>query len=811
MLLVCAFGTWPVTGAWAQTGACGGDCDGDGVVTVDEMIMGVNIALSTMPLDECARIDVNGDGSVSVEEIIVGVNNALGGCEAQANRAPEASDVSLSADPSAPYVEKQLIAHDPDNDTVTYELVAAEEGTGYEFAYVNPDSGTLYLTLAAGFEGTIILPYRVTDGKVFSNIAAATILVQTDLESTNTGANSVEPSEYASFPRGFYDGGKLGAPGADPTLPTSVDLSKDFPRPGKQGRLSSCVGWATAYALKSYQERVEIGWSLEPMEHRFSPAYIYNQINGGRDIGSWFNDALNLVVNQGVATFATMPYNDADFLTQPSAAAVQEASQFKGLSWKTVNGVLEIKEALANHLPVVITVEVLEDLEQLRGPDSVYNTLFGRYKGAHALTIIGYDDQRYGGAFQLINSWGQNWGDGGYFWMPYAMTSQIISAPWGFGPVLREAYVLHDRPNTNDPPPDPVDPQPQGDLPDLQVTNWSANFDGRPGGSGALQYTVTNTGPVTAPAGAYVALVMSRNGSNDLVVYERIPFDMAPGTTAYRDQNNAIAFNFPYDLEPGEYSMVFKADIFNDVTESREDDNVSPSMSLISIVNTQSDMEVVTWYAHWSDQGLGGLTYEVINRGASVAPAGWNITLALSPNDIFGDGDEIFLFSEPAGFDVYPQGTLFRNDASAAGFLLNFDREGHRVPAGTYYIGLWLDMNGALPESNEFNNASLSWGTINIGNGLQASSNPQSFAETSSAATGEAYNGKILPEPASVRQLRLRTTPAPDPLADPLDQGVGPERVAQLDGSPSQWSKVARARQQVIFPVVEMKPMPKSN
>ena len=52
---------------------------------------------------------------------------------------------------------------------------------------------------------------------------------------------------------------------------------------------------------------------------------------------------------------------------------------------------------------------------------------------------------------------------------------------------------------------------------------------------------------------------------------------MAPGTTAYRDANNAIAFNFPGDLEPGEYYMAVWADIWDNVVESNENDNISPS------------------------------------------------------------------------------------------------------------------------------------------------------------------------------------------------------------------------------------------
>merc|ERR1711974_308557 len=38
--------------------------------------------------------------------------------------------------------------------------------------------------------------------------------------------------------------------------------------------------------------------------------------------------------------------------------------------------------------------------------------------GGHAVQCCGYDDERE--AFIVRNSWGERWGDGGYFYMPYA-------------------------------------------------------------------------------------------------------------------------------------------------------------------------------------------------------------------------------------------------------------------------------------------------------------------------------------------------------------------------------------------------------
>lgn len=60
--------------------ACVGDCDGSGSVTISEPIIGVNIALGSLPLDRCPAFDPSGSGGVEINELITAVNNALNGC-----------------------------------------------------------------------------------------------------------------------------------------------------------------------------------------------------------------------------------------------------------------------------------------------------------------------------------------------------------------------------------------------------------------------------------------------------------------------------------------------------------------------------------------------------------------------------------------------------------------------------------------------------------------------------------------------------------------------------------------------------------
>lgn len=60
--------------------ACTGDCDGDGLVSISELVRGVNIALGRADLADCEVLDVDASGTVEINELIQAVNNALSGC-----------------------------------------------------------------------------------------------------------------------------------------------------------------------------------------------------------------------------------------------------------------------------------------------------------------------------------------------------------------------------------------------------------------------------------------------------------------------------------------------------------------------------------------------------------------------------------------------------------------------------------------------------------------------------------------------------------------------------------------------------------
>jgi pimeloyl-ACP methyl ester carboxylesterase len=64
-------------GGRAGAQPCVADCNRDGVVTVEEVITGVRIALDDAVLDDCPEMDTNADGMIAVDDVLAGVRNAL--------------------------------------------------------------------------------------------------------------------------------------------------------------------------------------------------------------------------------------------------------------------------------------------------------------------------------------------------------------------------------------------------------------------------------------------------------------------------------------------------------------------------------------------------------------------------------------------------------------------------------------------------------------------------------------------------------------------------------------------------------------
>ena len=235
------------------------------------------------------------------------------------------------------------------------------------------------------------------------------------------------------------------------SLPKSFDLSYLMPPVRDQGSQGSCVAWAVGYYLKSYHEHIEKNIPYgQKNDHSgtFSPAFLYNitKIDGCND-GSYFKDNFERLKNIGISSWKDMPYNQNDCDTLPSQKAIKNAKCAKILEYEILNisnplktiDLMDIKNYLVKKEPVIIGITIYEGFDspqKINGEYFYKNFNKKNSRGAHAITVVGYDDHR--NAFKIVNSWGKNWANSGYLWIDYEVFKKIVHV----------VYIAHDANNS---------------------------------------------------------------------------------------------------------------------------------------------------------------------------------------------------------------------------------------------------------------------------------------------------------------------------------------------------------------------------
>jgi len=233
------------------------------------------------------------------------------------------------------------------------------------------------------------------------------------------------------------------------SLLVSIDLSSQMPSVGNQGAEGSCVAWAMGYYHKTHTEWREQGWNVSLAQNQFSPAFLYNLINGGADAGAYFDDAMKCLVDLGCGNLALCPYTAGSYTNWPSEDAFVWALPYRGAGQYYIDcsndaGLTLIKTQLNNGYTVVLGINVYGNFDNIGDYNNTYcvSQRTGSNRGGHGVTIVGYDDNMStadgAGAFKLVNSWGPNWGAAGYFWMSYvAVKNSYLS--------YRQVYYVTDK------------------------------------------------------------------------------------------------------------------------------------------------------------------------------------------------------------------------------------------------------------------------------------------------------------------------------------------------------------------------------
>lgn len=229
-------------------------------------------------------------------------------------------------------------------------------------------------------------------------------------------------------------------------LPSAHSLKKYAPTARSQSRFGTCTSWATVYAARTIAEAVRNGWTNKDVITResFSPLYVYAQIKHTDDYecrrGSHIFNALKVLKEQGVVKnqdFDNLCANPEEI----TYTLRQKAGQYKIDDYFTlfkldrISGeekVARVKKAIAEDCPVMIAMWLPKSFHSAGGDWSGIDVNPDDH-GYHAMCVVGYDDNHVGGgAFEIMNSWGQNWGNQGFTWVKYS----------DFGKYVDQAYEM---------------------------------------------------------------------------------------------------------------------------------------------------------------------------------------------------------------------------------------------------------------------------------------------------------------------------------------------------------------------------------
>lgn len=213
-----------------------------------------------------------------------------------------------------------------------------------------------------------------------------------------------------------------------PVTLQSVDLGDKYKLPPifNQGQLGSCTGNGGAF-IAAFNILNNLVQDLNiPCDLPFSRLFIYGnarKIEGtfNRDSGAQIRDVLKSISALGICSELLWPYVISKFAIEPSRQCYQEALKFKATNYSRLNNLSrsELVGSLLEGLPFILGFTVFQSFES----DYVARTGIvpmpgkkERKMGGHCVVGLGYDVPS--DRFRVANSWGEEWGQDGFFTIP---------------------------------------------------------------------------------------------------------------------------------------------------------------------------------------------------------------------------------------------------------------------------------------------------------------------------------------------------------------------------------------------------------
>lgn len=212
--------------------------------------------------------------------------------------------------------------------------------------------------------------------------------------------------------------------------PPDVDLHPHMPNVFDQLALGSCVANAST-AVCEYAERKEGDRDWDRLS-RLEVYYHSRELEGNisEDAGAEIRDSFKVLAQRGAAREKFWPYDISQFAVQPPASLARSDRYHRALEYRAVQPSLaDMWATLASGFPFAFGFDVYASFEDLTSDGPVYNPAPGEdYLGGHAVVCVGFVPAK--DLWIVRNSWGEDWGDAGHFYVPRAWMPRNASDLW---------------------------------------------------------------------------------------------------------------------------------------------------------------------------------------------------------------------------------------------------------------------------------------------------------------------------------------------------------------------------------------------
>lgn len=198
-------------------------------------------------------------------------------------------------------------------------------------------------------------------------------------------------------------------------VPKMVDLRALASAIEDQGALGSCTANADAAMLEYLQQKKRADTQASRLFIYYNERAYVGDVN--EDNGAYIRDGIKSLAEYGWANERLWPYVVSKFARRPPPSVYRDAAKRKIQEYQRLDGALDsMKQCLARKLPFTFGFTVYSNFMDVRS-NGVMGMPKGDVEGGHAVLAVGYDDARR--AIIVQNSWGPDWGDAGFFYMPY--------------------------------------------------------------------------------------------------------------------------------------------------------------------------------------------------------------------------------------------------------------------------------------------------------------------------------------------------------------------------------------------------------